>query len=179
MEPMLPAEGAAGWRDLTDLAVDLVAKANRFAGQLHPIVRDQVGDLVRSMNCYYSNLIEGHNTHPIDIDRALQHDFSQDPKKRSLQLEAKAHIDVQAMIDRGAAPSPAATTEFIQFVHREFCSRLPDDLLWVENPATHERIRVVPGELRTRHVAVGRLIPIDPESLPRFLSRFEEAYRDR
>ena len=22
------------------------------------------------MNCYYSNLIEGHDTHPIDIERA-------------------------------------------------------------------------------------------------------------
>jgi len=45
------------------------------------------------MNCYYSNLIEGHETHPRDIDRALAKDYAKEPKKRSLQLEAVAHID--------------------------------------------------------------------------------------
>jgi hypothetical protein len=129
MEPMLPAEGAAGWRDLTDLAVDLVAKANRFAGQLHPIVRDQVGALVRSMNCYYSNLIEGHNTHPIDIDRALRHDFSGDPRRRNLQLEAKAHIEVQQWIDERQGGDIAPTsTAYLTGLHRAFYERLPDEL---------------------------------------------------
>ncbi|MBJ6612111.1 MAG: hypothetical protein JG718_17270 [Candidatus Thiothrix moscowensis] len=58
-----------------------------------------LSDLVRSMNCYYSNLIEGHDTQPIDIERALNEDYSTDPKKRDLQLEAKAHIAVQQWID--------------------------------------------------------------------------------
>ena len=53
------------------------------------------------MNCYYSNLIEGHNTHPVDIERALAGDYSTDPEKRDLQLEAKAHIAVQKWIDEG------------------------------------------------------------------------------
>jgi len=30
------------------------------------------------MNCYYSNLIEGHDTHPVDIERALNNDYSGD-----------------------------------------------------------------------------------------------------
>jgi len=51
-----------------------------------------LADLVRAMNCYYSNLIEGHETHPVDIERAplkkrLQQGSSQ---KRDLQLEAKS-----------------------------------------------------------------------------------------
>ena len=54
------------------------------------------------MNCYYSNLIEGHDTHPVDIERALKNDYSRDEKKRDLQLEAKAHIIVQQGIDTGA-----------------------------------------------------------------------------
>jgi hypothetical protein len=41
------------------------------------------------MNCYDSNLIEGHDTHPIDIERALKNDYSKDARKRDLQLEAK------------------------------------------------------------------------------------------
>jgi hypothetical protein len=72
----MPPEGEA---KLEELAVQLVARSNQLAGQLHPVVRATIGDLVRSMNCYYSNLIEGHNTHPRDIDRALNDEYSKDP----------------------------------------------------------------------------------------------------
>jgi hypothetical protein len=68
---------------------------------LTPGVRTALADLVRTMNCYYSNLIEGHATHPIDIERALKNDYSADHKKRDLQLEAKAHISVQRWLGRG------------------------------------------------------------------------------
>ncbi len=88
MEPLLPSEGN---RELEDLVVDLVAKANAFAAQMNPVLRGLVGELVRSMNCYYSNLIEGHDTHPVDINRALAGDYSTEPKKRNLQMEARAH----------------------------------------------------------------------------------------
>src|SRR4051794_36025245 len=71
MEPMLPLDGHPRQDDLEDLTVEFVQKASALAGRLPPIVRDGVGALVRSMNCYYSNLIEGHDTHPVDIERAL------------------------------------------------------------------------------------------------------------
>ncbi len=172
MEPLLPEER----QDLEDLATDLVARANALAGRVHPTLAAGIGNLVRSMNCYYSNLIEGHHTFPVDIDRALHNDYAQEPERRNLQLEARAHIEVQRMIDRGEAPSPTVSTEFILWVHREFCRRLPDELLWVENPESGEKLQVVPGELRTGHVKVGRHVPIDPEDIPAFLTRFAEAY---
>jgi len=162
----------------------LTARAHGLAAQLHPNVRAEVGTRVRSMNCYYSNLIEGHNTHPIDIDRALRADYSADAAKRALQLEARAHIEVQTMLDGGpeTAPppgleGPATSSAFIQALHREFCRRLPDNLLWVENPDTGDRTHVVPGELRPRHVKIGRHVPVSPGAVPRFLARFEAAYR--
>jgi hypothetical protein len=71
----MPAEGTEA---LENLAFDLAREASELSGQLHPIVRLSVAELVRSMNCYYSNLIEGHNTHPRDIDRALAADYSAD-----------------------------------------------------------------------------------------------------
>lgn len=173
-EPYLPAEGT---EELENLAFDLAREAAELSGQLHPIVRLSVAELVRSMNCYYSNLIEGHNTHPRDIDRALAADYSSDPERRDLQLEARAHIEVQRIIDSGAGfPRPPATTTFTQWTHHEFCSRLPESLLVVENPDTHERLPVIPGELRARDVAVGRHIPPPAEELPAFLYRFEQAY---
>jgi len=172
IEPLLPDDR----QDLEDLATDLVAKANALAGRLHPIVRASVGNLVRSMNCYYSNLIEGHNTLPIDIDRALNDDLSEEPERRNLQLEARAHIEVQQMIDRGEAPSPILSVDFIVWTHESFCERLPEGLLLVEHPTTKEKIKIVPGELRQDHVKVGFHIPPPPEDLPAFLKRLAEGY---
>jgi Fic family protein len=173
MEPMLPEERN---RLLEDLAVDLIAKASALAGQVHPIVRESIGDLVRSINCYYSNLIEGHNTHPRDIDRALADDFSTNLEKRNLQLEAKAHIEVQRMIDAGQGPRDIVSIDYILWLHREFCRRLPTELLSVENPDTKAQLILTPGQLRTGGVKVGRHIPPHSSVLLRFLQRFEEAY---
>jgi len=172
-EPYMPSEGT---EVLDNLAFDLAREASELSGQLHPLVRLSVGELVRSMNCYYSNLIEGHNTHPRDIDRALSADYSADPQKRDLQLEARAHIEVQRMIDAHAYTVAPASRAFIEWTHREFCTRLPPSLLVAENPDTRERLEVIPGVLRTRAVAVGRHVPPSAEYIPAFLRRFEEAY---
>ena len=163
---------------LESLAIELPLTAGQFSGRLAPRVRFAIGELVRSMNCYYSNLIEGHDTHPHDIERALAADYSSRPEKRALQLEARAHIEVQRMIDGGQAPkvSPLSLA-YILWTHREFCSRLPQELLWVEDPKTKEKLPVVPGELRTRMVAVGMHVPPPPEDLPAFMARFEAAYK--
>ena len=79
MEPMLPEEAV---RDLENSTALLLTEAAGLAGRVHPVVRESVGALVRSMNCYYSNLIEGHDTHPRDIDRALANNFSSEPRQR-------------------------------------------------------------------------------------------------
>jgi Fic family protein len=176
MEPLLIAEDSRHRGALTDLAVDLAAKSSGFRRSLPQGLLAALADLVRSMNCYYSNLIEGHDTHPVDIERALKNDYSADPKKRDLQLEAKAHIAVQRWIDEGNLIGRSVTTEGIRQMHQRFCDHLPDDMLWVEEPDTKERIRIVPGQFRQRDVRVGRHIPISPGAVPRFLDHFEQVY---
>lgn len=174
IEPMLPPVDD---RELEDLSAAVIGTSAQLTGQLAPLVAHSAGDLVRSMNCYYSNLIEGHDTNPRDIERALASDYSRDPQRRVLQHEARAHIEVQRMIDFGEAPEGGvATAAYAQWLHFEFCRRLPDDLLWVTNPDSGERLRMVPGELRRAPVKVGRHVPPAPEDLPALLRRFEEAY---
>ena len=93
MEPLLPEEAE---RRLNDVAFELVREASMLAGRVHRLVQDGISALVRSMNCYYSNLIEGHDTHLRDIDRALIQDSSTEPRKRALQVEAVAYRRAEA-----------------------------------------------------------------------------------
>ncbi len=176
MEPLLIGESSRHRAALNDLALELAQKSAGFRRSLPESLLTSLADLVRAMNCYYSNLIEGHDTHPIDIERALKGDYSKDAKKRDLQLEAKAHIDVQRWIDSGGLKGRAVTADAIREIHRRFCEPLPDDLLWVEDPATKEKIKVIPGALRDRDVAVGTHVPVSAAAVPRFLKRFEEVY---
>ena len=176
MEPLLVSESSRHRAPLTDLAVELAAKSAGFRRSLPDGMLAALADLVRAMNCYYSNLIEGHDTHPVDIERALKNDYSADARKRNLQLEAKAHITVQKWIDEGGLTGRAATADGLCEIHRRFGELLPEDLLWAEDPESGERIKVVPGVLRQRDVKVDLHIPVSPGAVPRFLKRFETVY---
>lgn len=176
MEPLAIGESFHHRSALIDLMVELVQRSAGLRRSLPESLMRSLADLVRAMNCYYSNLIEGHDTHPIDIERALKDDYSTDARKRALQFEAKAHIRAQEWIDGNGLRGRAHTGDGIREIHRRFGELLPDDLLWVEDPVTKERIRVVPGELRRSDVKVGAHVPVSPGALPRFLGRFEEVY---
>ena len=67
MEPLLPK---ARCPRLSELTCDILKASGNLTGQVHsPVLLARVADLVREMNCYYSNLIEGHKTTPRDIER--------------------------------------------------------------------------------------------------------------
>jgi Fic family protein len=176
MEPLRIADSSPSRPELTDMALELARRSEGFRRSLPPSMVASLATLVRSMNCYYSNLIEGHDTHPIDIERAMKGDYSRDAKKRDLQQEAKAHVTVQEWLDNGALGDRATTSDAIRETHRRFCEQLPEDLLWVEEPQAGGKTRLIPGELRTRDVQVGQLIPVSPGAVPRFLARYEEVY---
>jgi Fic family protein len=173
MEPLMPEEGN---KDLEDLAIDITIKATNLNQQLKPQVIEAIGNLVCSMNCYYSNLIEDHYTHPIDIEKALKEDYSTIPEKRELQLEAKAHIEVQKLIELNIKESDFLSPEYIKWIHREFYTRLPLEIRQVENPKSGETKEIIPGEFRKTHVQIGRHIPPDAEQIESFLKRFQTVY---
>jgi Fic family protein len=176
MESMLLAEGSRHRPELNDIAVELAAASAGLHRSLPVGVTVALAELVRAMNCYYSNLIEGHNTHPVDIERAMKNDYSQDVRKRNLQLEARAHVAVQSWIESGGLTGRAVSASGLCEIHRRFCELLPEELLKVSDPETGEEVAVIPGQLRRRDVKVGRHIPISPGAVPRFLERFEKVY---
>jgi Fic family protein len=128
MEPMLISTESRHRPRLNELVFHLNTAATQFRTGLPEGMVGAICDVVRSMNCYHSNL-KGHNTHPVDIERALAGDYSQDTTKRNLQKEAKAHIATQRWIDEGALAGKAASMQAVLDVHRRFESALPADLL--------------------------------------------------
>lgn len=164
-----------------DLIADLTTATERLGARLHPQTRMNLADLVRVMNCYYSNLIEGHHTKPRDIERALADDLDTDETRRNLQVEAVAHIRVQGWIDRqhaeGTLPEPASV-EFIRHLHRAFYAEAPDAMLWIGEG--ERRFRMEPGAFRTdtaHDVAVGRHLPPPSERVEAFMEHFAQRYR--
>jgi Fic family protein len=176
MEPMNIGESSKHRTALIDLAILLAQRSAGLRKGLPGGVMTALADLVRAMNCYYSNLIEGHDTHPIDIERALRNDYSDQPEKRNLQLEAMAHIAVQEWIDRGGVDGRAFTAEGAREIHRRFCENLPPELLVMPIGGGGAKAPVVPGAYRTGDVQIGRHFPVSPGAVPRFMQRFEAAY---
>jgi Fic family protein len=175
MEPLIPDRREA----LEDMARDLLAKSAALGGQLHPISLEAVTGLLRIVNSYYSNLIEGHSTHPVEIERAMHKNYSQDPAKRELQQENLAHIACQKKIDNVLISQPdsnPASREFICWIHEEVYKELPEEFQWVATKDGSERIRVLGGQLRTRDIEVGRHVGPPPENIGAFLDRFESFY---
>lgn len=176
MTPMMPTDNGA----LEDLARDVLAHSAKLSGMLVPKSQIGVIELIRIINSYYSNLIEGRNTHPAEIELAMRANYSADPAKRNLQMESLAHIYCQRALEERLAKDPGldpTLPDFLAWVHGEFYSKLPEELHWVENPDTQERIKVIGGEFRKRDVSVGRHIPPENEVLSVFLERFHQTYR--
>jgi Fic family protein len=176
MEPMTIGESSALRGIITDLALELAQTSAGFRRSLPVGIATSLAELVRSMNCYYSNLIEGHDTHPIDIERALKQDYSTDITKRNLQLEAKAHIHTQRWIDAGNLSGWALTTAGVRELHQRFCAALPMELLQVHDPERGSSFAISPGEFRSHDVKVGLHVAVSAGALTRFMSRFEDAY---
>jgi len=173
MEPLMPPLGN---KKLEDLASELIATAYGLNQSVHPIVRRELGSLVRSMNCYYSNLIEGHRTLPTDIEKALNNNFDDDERTKNLQLEALAHIKVQEKIDLDLAPGTATSIERISWLHQEFVSQLPKSMLNIKNKEETQVIELIPGQYRDGNVIVGQHVAISSIAIPSFLNRFEKVY---
>jgi Fic family protein len=165
---------------VADVVAELAAASATLSRALHPRTAANLAALVRVMNAYYSNLIEGHNTRPKDIERALAGDLVADERRRNLQLEAAAHVRVQAQIDtlaaEGRLPEPASA-DFIQWLHREFYRDAPEELLRVSSAG--RSFLMEPGAWRSRpehDVAVGRHAPPSSARVPDFMSYFAERY---
>ncbi len=166
---------------VADLVAEISATSASLTRAIHPRAAASLAQLVRIMNAYYSNLIEGHNTRPAEIVRALAGDFAADESRRNLQEEAAAHVRVQARIDElaaeGSLPDPTSRG-FIRRLHAEFYQSAPQAMLIVRGRDSEYEME--PGQYRTtvaQDVAVGRHQPPSGPYVADFMRYFSERYR--
>jgi Fic family protein len=178
IEPARLEEASAA---ISDVIAELSAASAILGRALHPRTAASLSDVVRIMNTYYSNLIEGHNTRPKEIESALAGNFDADKERRNLQIEAAAHVRVQAEIDRlatdGRLPEPASI-DFIRWLHSEFYRDAPQEMLRIAGAG--RTFMMVPGEWRAlaeQDVAVGRHQPPSSDRVADFMRHFESRYR--
>ncbi len=179
IQPLMPQHQRA------TLAV-LSAKILRKSGELrralpNALVRNELAKLVRTMNSYYSNLIEGHKTLPRDIDRALRHDFSKSRSEQRNQILSVAHIETEMAMRERLSKEPDLdpfSEKFLSWLHKEFYSRLPESE-WITTSLSGQTYPLNPGELRGYNVDVGQHTPPDHSALPEFLETFRTFYKGK
>lgn len=178
IEPALLDETNA---EILDLVAELSRASGALGNRLHARSAENLAELVRVMNCYYSNLIEGHNTTPREIERAIGGELDEAEDRRNLQIEARAHIRLQRAIDRmhaeGTLPEPASL-DFILGLHRDFYADATEPMLLIK--AGDRELHMTPGVMRSRpeeDVSVGQHLPPSSERVATFMDYFAEKYR--
>ncbi len=156
---------------LQPLAARISASSMRLTQAAHASTRATLRELVRSMNSFYSNRIEGQSTHPRNIERALRNDFSHRPEIARLQRIARAHIEAERELELVQTGAPALNSAFLAKAHRALYARLD-----AADRMSDDGVVVVPGEIRQQNVQVGRHVPPDAGFLPAFLARFDHVY---
>jgi Fic family protein len=161
----------------------LVARmSGELSGRLPPTTRAALARCLEGINSYYSNLIEGQGTRPIEAERALKRSLVEGPqtgRAGDLATLAVAHIQTERWMRqhlRDEATADVAATGFIRELHRRFVSQLPEGMRLVTGRQGATALNV-PGELRQRYVDVGAHVPPAPEDVPDLLIAFAESWK--
>jgi Fic family protein len=151
-QPLYPEDRVLG--PLLERATELVAESHRLGGQAGAAIVQALRPRLRAMNSYYTNKIEGQQTKPADIERALRREFDADATLAKKQRLAVAHMEVEEHLEKTAADQPARdlfTSKWVSEIHRLLYGRLPKG-----DRITEDGRQIVPGEYRHDDVTVGR-----------------------
>jgi Fic family protein len=180
-EPLMPSEHVL--EPLLEQAGDL-ARAAGDLGAATAGAQSELRPLLRAMNSYYTNRLEGEHTRPSEIDQKLHQDFSRNPDLARRQRLAVAHIRAEqiceAVIDRRLAAGEdwqtlsrwLYSTEVLLWLHRELFFGLAAADLTLSDGSTS----MIPGKLRERGVAIGAHEAPAWDALPDFMRRWSEVY---
>ena len=168
-EPLLPQFRLT---ELRERAEGVCQQASQLSGLAHPATRETLRNRIRAMNSYYSNRIEGQGTSALNIERALDRDFSSEQHVAALQRLALAHIEAEKELESSLCSDEPAilSVAFLRKAHRGLYARLVPEERSLDGQV------IEPGAVRTVNISVGRHVPPEASSLPRFFDRLDEVY---
>jgi Fic family protein len=179
-QPPLPSKRLG---EIKDLAQEVIMASSTLEGRIATETAKALGDRLRFLNSYYSNLIEGHKTSILDIEAAMQKNYSQDEVRRYAQQLCAAHVRTErALMDEVLVrpPDNICGFDFVGRIHRAFYEHLPVQHQFTHSQGGFTRNSVMPGQLRDGHISLdgGRTSHgPEPQGLPAKFEEFSGLYR--
>ncbi len=171
-EPLLPASEKR--EALLERAHELQKLALSTSGRADQGVMASLAPLLRAMNSYYTNKIEGQHTLPVEIEQALRQEFSSEREVQRKQRVALSHLAAETWAETALAPlgwRALLSAETITGLHRALFAPLPPEDCVLADGSLFQA-----GQLRTREVRVGNHIAPEVPSIPMFFDRFAQFY---
>ena len=168
--------------ELKDLAQEVIIASSRLDGRIAGETAKALGDRLRFLNSYYSNLIEGHKTSILEIEAALNESFSDDDQKRYTQELCAAHVQTErALMLELLSDSPYNICEFdfVGKIHKKFYDQLPEHHQFTHSMGGFTKYPVMPGIIRDKNVSLdgGRTAHgSDAKKLPQKFQEFSRLY---
>lgn len=169
LEPLLPDSIP---QHLLDKSDQLLRDTTRLSTLLAPEMARCVESLLLATNSFYSNLIEGQYTEPLEL-------AANAPKrdKKVLTALAYTHMDAQRAFERALQRHPELTwsnlfdSKFLERIHmRLFLNATQKELTLADGTLMQ------PGKLRERNVSIGHHIPPDHSIVSQMVDRMQMVY---
>jgi Fic family protein len=175
--PLAPTQLSGTFDDkLLEKAEYICIESPKLLGGYNEIVINEIKNLLRITNSYYSNRIESEGTHPINIEKAMKKEFSEDTKEKQLQYLSLAYIQTQIHLENTLhSLSTPFDTNFQKEIHKEFYSyEGMKDFLTIKRD--DKSIDMIPGQLREEDVMIGDHVAVPYQELENIMKQFNEAY---
>ncbi|PRA73028.1 cell filamentation protein Fic [Pseudomonas sp. MYb187] len=174
LTPFISQDKAPG--GLQDAVVELTQLDAALNANIPQPLRLPMIHLLRQVNSFYSNKIEGNPMLPVDVLRAEEIQNGENITEDLLEI--KCHIEAQRRLSTDPIDEVAISTcESIARMHRELYVGMPEEHIRAKINGEGETALFSPGEFRTHEVRVGQHIPPPAESIGSYLNWFEGAYR--
>ena len=168
--------------ELKDMAQEVIVASATLEGRIAPETAAALGDRLRFLNSFHSNLIEGHKTSIREIEAALEKDFSGDAGKRYAQELSAAHVAVERTLMAAVTAAPPENIcgfEFVGNIHKMFYELLPEHHRYTHSQGGFTEYAANPGRMRDGEISLdGGLTTHGPDAvnLPAKYREFEALY---
>jgi len=173
--PLSPTELNGNFNDeLLEKAEYICIESPKLIGGYNDVVINEIKNLLRVTNSYYSNRIESEGTHPINIEKAMRKEFSKNSKEKKLQYLSLAYINTQKEFEKDPSRNPF-DVKFQKEMHKKFYSfEGMSDFLKIKHKDLS--VDMIPGELRNMDVQIGSHVAVPKDDVESLLIEYNDAY---